>query len=1293
MPLAEPVTAQDYYPPLNAAVDLSELPTDFLVSADPAGRSLGEIVRVKDMRYREVSIPEGTETRDVGALVSAKVVSEGTELAVPGLEAAFTLLLGEGDIDATVTFLGEEGLDDATLVAAGVTTGDYPFAMRIEAASLPLSLKLNPDIFTAMEPGVTPGTYDPATDPEVLIALDSAIAIIVRYTWDGDTELSLETGAGTAFPAIDVSTPFMIGETGVVLDISSIVVDLSEVESPGPTSGAGSVPGSWRGVRFEKFAVAFENGIDIPTTEVEIASDASATTGTGDFSGVTFENFFLGTGGFSGRICGDIPGLSIELFDMTFSLERICLGFTQNALSESEVVGTISNFPFFESSGIQLALALDMSGDFKVGLADPDPSDANEFIVLSIPSILDFYVNSIFFEKREGLLLVGLNGEVDPVLLGSVDGVQQTDVPSGSNGRIEVNDLTITSEGDVSLQGGWITLPQKRYIDFKGFKTHLSQIGLGKTDPEPGTSDRKNWIGFSGGVELVAGLGAAAEMTRLQLLWPEDGTPDIDVRLDGVKVAFEQPNVVQFEGAVEWFETTSAGGFAAEGFAGKLNLNLLALNLSLASRVVVGKADDPESSDDFKFFFVDLESQFPTGIPLGASGVSLYGLSGMFAYSMTPNLSGFDSPVQWYNTHRTAANPVTGSPAAPWSVERDAVAFGAGVILGTAPDDGFTVNSKVALTIALPGPIVMFSGQANLLTARSTLTSSVEPQFTALALFDGRADTMILNVGVALDLAKVIKITGEAEAFFDLNDPSNWHLYLGQRDPEPKRITADLLSLFKATSYYMIEPDSLAFGAKMTWGNRWKFGPLKVVLEAWIGYDAEISLRPIHAWGQAELHGAVELSAFGIGLGLSATANLEVATPTNYLIDGKFKVKINLPWPLPDPKATVHLRWEEQEAPEPIDEIATAMTIHTRKGEWTLTPDPVSQSTNSSAGPAAAAGTIAMGSLSTASDSQPDDGATKAEADIPLVPMDSFVGVRFARATNDPFNVGLGNAYASNESDRHHDVLDATTYQYDTNSYELVYGPKTSDPILLTSTPTDLYGTWASIPATGADEAHNSLNVLGKNAFTYYTNSSYLGYDDDPDSWIDWYADHYAAGLCLDQMDRKILYDVWSRYRFSNDPDQHGFDLSDFLVAHGDTPYCPIELDWLTDEDFVLPPYSGFRFTVDSTVHGHGADASTVARHYRKSVLFHTEGPALDLDDYVHFTVPEFPDRPHYRSYDVSLRFNENYMNKLYREAGQFLQIQVLDENELPVADETGVASVVQTNWDEASNRILDASE
>jgi len=1286
-------------PALDAVVDTSDLPQDLLQLAPDDGETappaIGQRVRAKSFSYSQITVTEpGEEPRDIGAkLTAGLVVSEGFNLAIPGFDAAFTIEVGAGeegfDIEATMI---EQDLSTLGSPPAGVE--NYPFCAKITANTFPISLKLNPDLFKPMESdGARYRPRTPGSDGKVepaKLTLGPGISLIIRYTWEGGTDILLKTADGSAaFPEITVDAPVMMGDSGVILDIKSIIVDFSESESP-----PGAPDNEWYGVQFKKVAVAFQNGLDDDSgAPLKVTPEAPL--------GISLENLQIGTGGFSGRICGENLGLKIKLFeDMGFTLDNLCLGFNQNTISESEITGTIENLPFFENSPMKVALALDTSGNFKIGLADPNPSDDEPFIKLGIQGVLDFYVESAFFEHREGVLLVGLSGEIDPLFLGDVPGVDQT---SDSQGRIAAKGFTVTSKGDVSLDGGWLTLPSKRYLDFRGFKVHLSQIGFGRSDPKGGAG-AKNWIGFSGGVELVAGLGAAAEMKRLQFLWPANPNEDfaIDVKLDGIKVAYHQPNVVQFEGAVEWFETpgSASGDFATEGFAGKLNLNLLALNLSLNSRVVIGSAQDPGTAEDFKFFYLDLETQFPTGIPLAQTGVSLYGFLGMFSYSMAPNISEFENPVKWFNKYRVADNVLAGAPPT-WRVHRGAVAFGAGVILGTAPDDGFTLNGKVALTISVPGPVVMFSGQANILKKRSSLSAPTEPLFVTLALFDGNANSFIINVGVFLDLAKVIKVSGEAEAFFDLDDPSDWHFYIGQKNPESRRVTANVLELFRASAYYMIDPDALAFGAKTHYGNRWKFGPLKVVLEAWFSYDAAISWRPIHAWGEAAVHGAVELSIFGFGLGLSVDARLALATPTPYLIEGEFSVKINLPWPLPDPKAKDHLKWESPGEKKPLDEVVTAVSLHTRKSEWVITPALDSDSTSNSAGPTAPlVNQVSMSQLSNPGDSTPEPGSSKAEAAIPLVPLDTFVGVRFARSVNDPDDIAFGNAYSSSKELRYRDVLKETIFQYDAVDYELVYGPQTSDPVILSSSPSDLYATWTAIPSTATREAHNSLDALSKNKFRYYSNTTFLGYDQDADDWVDWYAEHYALGLCLDQMDPDQQADL----------EQHYYDVSvrtkggqsamfaklwhAALVGAGQVQLpCPVDLDYLDEEDFILPPYSVFRFTVDAKVHDQGSPP-TINRQYRNNVLFYTEGPPLDLSDYVDVTVPESSDRPFYRGYSVSARFNESYMNKLYLEsADQFLQVQVLDENENPVFNAEGVASDVETRWEQAADCRLDASE
>jgi hypothetical protein len=76
------------------------------------------------------------------------------------------------------------------------------------------------------------------------------------------------------------------------------------------------------------------------------------------------------------------------------------------------------------------------------------------------------------------------------------------------------------------------------------------------------------------------------------------------------------------------------------------------------------------------------------------------------------------------------------------------------------------------------------------------------------------------DFGFPKNSGDLLQISGSAEAFFSAADPDDWHLYLGQDEPESKQIRADILSFFKARTYLMVDNDDLRLGA-------------------WIGYDLD----------------------------------------------------------------------------------------------------------------------------------------------------------------------------------------------------------------------------------------------------------------------------------------------------------------------------------------------------------------------------------------------------------------------------------------------------------------------
>ena len=115
--------------------------------------------------------------------------------------------------------------------------------------------------------------------------------------------------------------------------------------------------------------------------------------------------------------------------------------------------------------------------------------------------------------------------------------------------------------------------------------------------------------------------------------------------------------------------------------------------------------------------------------------------------------------------------------------------FGARVKIGTLFDDGFSLNLSALLAILIPGPVVLLEGQANLLRPRSELKdeNAADGAFYLLAILDGRASTLTMNIDVRYSLEDVITIDGGLEAFFDFNNSENWYIYIGRNEPESKR--------------------------------------------------------------------------------------------------------------------------------------------------------------------------------------------------------------------------------------------------------------------------------------------------------------------------------------------------------------------------------------------------------------------------------------------------------------------------------------------------------------------------
>ena len=160
-------------------------------------------------------------------------------------------------------------------------------------------------------------------------------------------------------------------------------------------------------------------------------------------------------------------------------------------------------------------------------------------------------------------------------------------------------------------------------------------------------------------------------------------------------------------------------------------------------------ADAAKRTPAYNFFAIYVGVDLPTGIPLGTTGLGLYGIAGLLAIEMEPNKTPTDawyaiSPApSWYKRPKTGVDDLK-----KWVNTRGSKAFGAGVTIGTYADNGYIFSGRVLLAIVFPGPIILIEGVANLLKDRSKLTSTDDPLFRALAVLDNRAGSLLIGLDV-----------------------------------------------------------------------------------------------------------------------------------------------------------------------------------------------------------------------------------------------------------------------------------------------------------------------------------------------------------------------------------------------------------------------------------------------------------------------------------------------------------------------------------------------------------------
>ena len=337
--------------------------------------------------------------------------------------------------------------------------------------------------------------------------------------------------------------------------------------------------------------------------------------------------------------------------------------------------------------------------------------------------------------------------------------------------------------------------------------------------------------------------------------------------ITAIGVGVDVPGAITGSGYLQIFDN---------GFAGQLDLQLPSVGLRIAGGLRAGTVTEGDRS---AFGVVaTLEAEYPGGIPLGGTGLAIFGFSGLFAMH-----------------HRRLENPAARIPALDWLVNvaqgnptriqawgpaLDAWAFGIGLVAGTI-EGGTILNLKGMLILELPGPRVLLLAGANLVKKRPP-TKGTETG-NLFAVVDVSPQRVLIGLQIDYEISHVLDLHIPADAGFFLEPPDRFFLNVGTI---AHPATAKVLEVFDATAYLQVHgqgiPDfplvagglqgfSMATGFRLSlvWGNT----DVGLYVRATSGFDAGVGFAPFRFAGRMFLDG--ELRLFIVSLEVHASLDLD----------------------------------------------------------------------------------------------------------------------------------------------------------------------------------------------------------------------------------------------------------------------------------------------------------------------------------------------------------------------------------------------------------------------------------
>jgi len=375
-------------------------------------------------------------------------------------------------------------------------------------------------------------------------------------------------------------------------------------------------------------------------------------------------------------------------------------------------------------------------------------------------------------------------------------------------------------------------------------------------------------------------------ISELKIKWPIHPLGVPMILPAGVKV--DLPSTIKGDGFLHIVDKVDEQEQPVKGFMGGVDLTLIPIKLRIAANLAVLRKTDVTA------VFASLTVDFPAPIALGASGLGLYGLSGLFAmhFKRVEAEPKPEEPIgpalKWLIDAGGEPTRLQHKDNTLWDVEKDRWSFGAGILLGTL-DGGFLDNMRGMFMLELPGPRILIFINMKLIAQLPAKNDTTDLTVGILGVLDLDFHQKKITVGVLINfnVEDLISLYLPIELYFNYDDSSDWHLYLGTYNSPA---SADIIGIVRGSGYFMMggKPiNSLPKPLKGAYVAGGVYAPIifgskssGLYLEVSLKADVGVAFAPFWIAGALTIKGELNLWIVSI----SAHANMLLKAPPGYFI-------------------------------------------------------------------------------------------------------------------------------------------------------------------------------------------------------------------------------------------------------------------------------------------------------------------------------------------------------------------------------------------------------------------------